>query len=167
MTTTISGDTGIDKVKDGSIVQSDLAANVAGTGPCFRAYLSVDVALSAGGYAQAVFNTIEFNVGNAFSVGTGRFSPAVPGHYLITANLFLTGTSGVSCLAAYIRKNGGAICAQTVPPYAGLYGNISCSCVVFLNGSTDYVDVAGELQGGSTGVERTGSSFSGCLLRAA
>lgn len=40
MPTQISGTTGVDKHQDGSVTQADLAANVAGNGPAFKASIT-------------------------------------------------------------------------------------------------------------------------------
>ena len=92
MTTTISGDTGIDKVKDGSITQADLAANVAGAGPAFSVYQSVAQSVPNNAPTKLQFDVKERDTANAFSAGvktsntdaTNRFTAPVAGYFQFT-----------------------------------------------------------------------------------
>lgn len=166
MSVIINGTTGIDKVQDGSIVQADLASGVAGTGPAFSAYQSSVQTLSSGTHTKLQFQTEEWDTNSCFDSTTNyRFTPNVAGYYQISGGF--RGTTTTTAYELVLYKNG----LQYKELYRvdssnvnGAYG----SCMVYLDGSTDYVELYGYV-GTANAVSATSLStyFQGALVRAA
>jgi len=55
MATKITGTEGVDLIKDGTVKQADLAANVVGNGPAFRAYAGTAQSVATGVGVDVVF----------------------------------------------------------------------------------------------------------------
>jgi hypothetical protein len=150
---------------NGTVTQEKLAANVAGTGPAFNAYLSASQTVTSGVMTKIIFDAERFDTNGAYSSGT--FNPQVAGYYQVNArgtSLFATGNN-MSLL--YLYKNGAQYASGTkqVSAMRTLY----FSDLVYMNGSTDYLEVYGQsttttFQGDATGAS---TSFSAALVRAA
>ena len=166
MTTVIDGTTGIDKVKDGSIVQADLGPNVAGNGPAFSAYSSINQNIPLSTDTIVLFDAKQFDLSNAYNPATGRFQPTMAGYYQLNAGLEIS-VSGMSLGSGSIRKNGTIIVylGTLSVAFTGLPHRISGACLAYLNGTTDSVDVAAYGVGNSGAA--VAGTFSGFLARAA
>jgi hypothetical protein len=147
-----------------SIPQAALAANVAGNGPAFSAYQSSAQTASLNTYFKIQFQTKEFDTNSNFDNSTNyRFTPTVAGYYLITGSMAGQSQAEKFCV---IYKNG------TSYKYgADISGwSTTASALVYLNGSTDYVELYGFLGTGSATTLISGSVatfFQGVLVRAA
>ena len=162
MTTQVSGTTGVSKVQDGVVVQADLAANVAGTGPAFRAYSAGAITSLIVSDVKINLDTIAFDTASCFDLVNDRFQPTVPGYYQL--NGVVTAASGSYIITASIRKNG----VMHTIGNTGVATRATVSDLVYLNGTTDYA----ELWGYSATTQNTSSGpaslfFSGFLARAA
>lgn len=168
MATVISGDTGVSQVQAGSINQDDLAANVVGKGPAFSAYLSANQSFSVDSPVKVLFNAEKFDTNNAFDTTTSRFQPTTPGYYLVATSVLIAGT-GIGAAVVYLHKNG--VTERTLAQLnTSITGGVfmgAGSCVVYLNGTTDYLEVFGVCIATSGRVFDAGSHFSGFLARAA
>ena len=154
-----------------SITQSMMSTGLAGTGPAFSAYLSSNQSPSGSTYTKIQFDTEEFDTDSCFNTSTYKFTPTVAGYYQVNATIGFDATSvnpqwgGVA-----IYKNGAVVRQNRVT------GNTYTSCaapvssVVYLNGSTDYLEIFAITNGG-TGVFVSSSgqwsNFSAALVRAA
>ena len=143
-------------------------AMVSGNMPAFSAYAATDqTGQSSGTWTKAIFATEEFDTANCFA--SSRFTPNVAGYYQISGELDVGG-SGLSYAIISIYKNGsnyrrgsGLNVSQT-EQYA------TVSSLVYLNGSTDYVEIYGYTSASSGIVWYSGGTvgwFNGCLMRAA
>lgn len=168
MTTVINGTTGIDKVQDGSIVQADLGVNVAGNGPAFSVYQSVAQSLPNGTMTKCQLQSKEFDTNNAFDSTTNfRFQPTVAGYYQVNGGFQVGAT--VTLLAVSVFKNGVTHKQlQLGPSNVSSISAYGC-CLVYLNGSTDYVELwiqqNSTAQNTAAGIANT--YFQGFLARAA
>jgi len=139
---TLSGDgtiTGLvaGGLPDATITQPDLATGVAGTGPAFSAYQSSSQTLSSNTATKITFTTEEFDTNNNFASST--FTPTVAGYYQI--NALVTAQATYTTGRAMIYKNGSELKrGNTVQTNGGAF---LCSCLVYCNGSTDYIEVYG------------------------
>ena len=110
--------------------------------PCFRAYRTANYTASANAIIQ--FNAETFDVTNAYSTGTYRFTPLVSGIYLVTASIHIQAHVSVGVLGdALIKKNGSIIIARS-----GEWNNTGgddasyvITTLVEMNGTTDYLGV--------------------------
>lgn len=155
----------------GAITQAALASGVAGNGPAFSAYASAQ-SLTSGVETKIVLNNEQFDTASAFNstgstVGTApaySFNPQVAGYYQITGSIYPT--SSTTQTIAELYKNG------TRFKYTSLNAvnaSSTVSAVVYLNGSTDYIEFYGGFVG-TTPALQAGSQYTyltGALVRAA
>lgn len=112
-------------------------------GPAFSAYRSADQTITAATLTKVALNAEEYDTDSAFdSTTNSRFTPTVAGYYHLSWCARIAPTSGTtSDAASLIYKNGAAL--RTVefvgPAFSAV--NIPGSCDVYLNGTTDYVEL--------------------------
>lgn len=106
----------------------------------FRALAGNIQSIAPGSYIKANLGTISFDTNNNFS--SSRFTPTVAGYYQFSGAVYITGT-WLSYLAASIYKNGAASAtALTGSPTAAAVDLIQgTSVLLYMNGSTDYVEL--------------------------
>lgn len=136
-------------------------------GPAFSAYSSTATSLPNATFTKITFDTEEFDTNNNFA--SSRFTPTVAGYYQVNCNIGISSGTYKNELALY--KNGS--------PYKyGMYPNsvtsdtafTSLSSLVYLNGSTDYVEIyCYQTSGGSLNTLTSSASnwFNGSLVRGA
>jgi hypothetical protein len=143
-------------------------AMVSGNMPAFSATGASGQSIPASTFTKIVLGTERFDTANAFDSTTNyRFTPQVEGYYQINAAVGST-TTGVMIVSIY--KNGTELQRGNQ-----ILGDVSIreavvSGLVYLNGSTDYIELyffqgavtAQNTAGGSVGIYMNGS-----LVRAA
>jgi hypothetical protein len=120
-----------------SIPQAALAAGVAGTGPAFSAYVGTNQTISNNTNTKIQFTAENFDTNSNFDSSTNyRFTPTVAGYYQLNCNIALGGAYA----QAQIWKNGALYLngPQITIAYTG--GSTAVSALIYLNGSTDYVE---------------------------
>lgn len=132
------------------VVQDSLNGGVAGTGPAFSVYRGSTQSISNNTATKIQFNVEEYDTNNNFDSTTNyRFIPTVAGYYQINLTCYFSGTSGTN-LQLYIYKNGTnyktSLAASGIS--VGDY-NISVTTLVYLNGSTDYIEGWGYMSASS------------------
>lgn len=135
--------------------------NVAG--PAFSAYASSATNTATATFTKLVFATEEFDTNNNFANST--FTPTVAGYYQINGAT----SGGFSTMIVSVFKNGTEYKRGTQALGATL-SLANVSTIVYLNGSTDYVELYWYQASGSTQNSAVGSSvsyFNGCLVRGA
>jgi len=159
---------------DASVTQAKLGTNVAGNGPAFSAYRgSSNQNVSSNTWTKAQLNTEDFDTANAFDSTTNyRFTPTVAGYYQINGSISPDSTSAFGTgVQAAIYKNGTLYrVGSSYNLSATLASAPTVTTVVYLNGSTDYVELYGYFVGGSGmqfATTNNSTSLSGCLVRAA
>ena len=107
----------------------------ASAAPAFSAYQSSAQTISTSTLTKISFQTELFDTANAFDSTTNyRFTPLIAGYYQVTGALY---ASGITSVQAHIHKNG--VNYQS-SPYTSQNGQF-ISGLVYLNGSTDYVEM--------------------------
>lgn len=141
------------------------ASTFAGTGPAFSAYASTGQSISATTYTKLNFGTEEFDTNNNFA--SSRFTPTVAGYYQINAACNMSGqTTGGLFIQVY--KNGSGFHGGNISAGSSLGTAAAVSCVVYLNGSTDYIEIYAYDSGSFTTNFGVGSTwFNGAMVRAA
>jgi hypothetical protein len=172
MTATINAST-----SSGVVITPDNSGNIllqynGVSTPTFSAYQSS----AQNGIANATptkitFDVEEFDTANCFS--SSRFTPTVAGYYLITAGLQIPYNAYTHMALTMVYKNGSAAKQGAVSvgnPVA--YPQSIASVIMYLNGSTDYVEIYGYGYNSNSstfntqpGADRTW--FQACLLRGA
>lgn len=135
---------------------------VGSTAPAFSVYQSTpQSALTAATYVKLLFQTKEYDTTSAFdNITNHRFQPQVAGYYNICGNFAVGSTVQINCA---IYKNG------VVYKYgsSAASGSVTqVSSIVFLNGSTDYIELYGYTSTSlapSSGIAYTW--FNGCLIQ--
>lgn len=116
-----------------SVTQAKMAANVAGNGPAFHARLGANQSVSSATTTKIAYDTEVFDTNGNYNPSTYRFQPTVAGYYQVNASLISFSTDLTQLI---IRKTGSDLCGA----YPSTTGGLSISCLVYLNGSTDYVE---------------------------
>lgn len=119
--------------------------------PAFRALATADQAVTSGTVTQVNLPNVQFDTNGWFSTSTYRYTPQIAGYYFFRGLLAANGTS-MTTVNSYIRKNGNPYSLTTSRLATSTNQYIEVSTIVYLNGSTDYVDHAG-LVGASSGAE--------------
>ena len=154
-----------------TLQQNGVSLPNGGVAPAFSAYASSTTNLSNGTNTKIQFQTEEFDTNNNFDSTTNyRFTPTVAGYYQVNATVNIVGSTGNNYIV-YIYKNGTSFKRgnQSGVNVANNNGVVA-SAIIYMNGSTDYLEVYGyQASGGSTtiqtGVEFT--YFQACLVRGA
>jgi hypothetical protein len=107
--------------------------------PAFSAYLSSAQSFTVNVVTKVTCQTEEFDTNNNYDNATNyRFTPTVAGYYQVSACISVA--SAAAQIATYIYKNGSKW--KQGSNYAnGFTGSISC--LVYCNGSTDYIEFYG------------------------
>ena len=153
-------------IATGAVGQTALAAGVAGNGPAFSAYAGSSTTVATGTWTKIGFDTEEFDTNNNFA--SSRFTPTVAGYYQINATVSWSGTSGAAESLISIYKNG-AEYKRSFDTNNAIIQN-SIACIVYLNGSTDYVEIyCIQSSGGNKGTSNSSPQtwVNGFLARAA
>ena len=148
----------------GNITQAQIATGVAGTGPAFSVTKSSGQSITGSVTTKVTFDTEEFDTNNNFASST--FTPTVAGYYQLNVNLNFgtTGTGQVN-----IFKNGSVLLNGIAVTYnASVGGCMPLSCMVYMNGSTDYIEVYAYITATVTiNSGAVNTQFSGFLARSA
>ena len=147
------------------VSQAMLASGVAGNGPAFSAYQSSSQALSAAVNTKVTLTSEDFDTASCFA--SSRFTPNIAGYYQFNGGVRTDST--IAAFQGKIVKNG------TTEIAAGSFTNNSllafqsvCSGLVYLNGSTDYVELfVYSSQAVSTATGASSTYLQGFLARAA
>jgi len=123
---------------------------VSGAMPAFSAYQSSAQNLSNGVTTKIQFQTKEFDTANCFDNATNyRFTPNVAGYYQVNSTINIQGNGGNNFINS-IYKNGAELKRgnQVGVNSAGNNG-VVVSALIYLNGSTDYIEIYGFVTGTS------------------
>ena len=144
---------------------------LASAAPCFSAYQSTAQTIPNGAVTKIIFQTKLFDTANAFDATTNyRFQPTVAGYYQISG-AFAGTTTAANLAVCYIYKNGANSLVGS-NAYISAAGNISATAngIIFLNGSTDYVEIFG-FQSGTVSMTSiaaaNGTYFQAAMIRPA
>jgi hypothetical protein len=145
------------------------ASTFAGTGPAFSAYNSSNQSATINTFTKASLDTEEFDTNSNFS--SSRFTPTVAGYYQINSIVRFVATTNLTNVANSIYKNNVEYKRTQLNGATFTAGfNLPNSCVVYLNGTTDYIELYGYISGSGTLTFESGitaTSMSGAMVRAA
>lgn len=135
---------------DNTIYLPNRSGKAAMDGPCFSAYLGTSQSVSASTWTKLQINTEEFDTNSNYdNVTNYRFTPTVAGYYNIICGVAAFDGANTS-IAASIYKNG--VAAKTAWNTATTAGalddvGITFSALLYINGSSDYVELYARLTG--------------------
>lgn len=142
-------------------------------GPAFRARLSSNQTVTNGVDTKVILNSKIFDTANCFDAVTNyRFTPNVAGYYQFNATQGASAGSSLSFNYIQIYKNGINDTVALYGPYQNVASYGALSALIYLNGTTDYVELFAQLAGTGTlqvvgGNTAVGTYLSGFLARAA
>ena len=139
-------------------------------GPAFRAYKNTPQAVSDAVGTKVTFTIEDFDTASAYNAATSRFQPTVAGYYQIIANVYGSSNTSLSYNYIQIYKNTVINAGVVVSPYLGNTALGQATALIYLNGSTDYVEIYVSLGGtGSLNViaDTQFTFFSAALVRSA
>lgn len=116
-------------------------------GPAFRAYLATTQSLTTDVATKVALNTEAFDTANCFNTSTYRFTPNVAGYYQFSATIYVQAGSSLNYQYIQLFKNGAVEAGAVYGPYGGTQQLGSTSALIYLNGSTDYVELYAQAQG--------------------
>ena len=141
---------------------------VSGNMPAFSAWKSNSLgtqSITTNTYTKITFDTEDFDTNNNFA--SSRFTPTVAGYYQINAEIDLGG-SGVLLIGLF--KNGTEY-KRGSGTTTGTESYLNVQVVLYMNGSTDYLEVYAISSAGTGSIYATTNGqytyFNGCLVRAA
>lgn len=163
---------------------STVSGGSGSTGPAFRAYASVDQAITTGSSQKVTFGAETFDTDGNFA--SSRFTPTTAGYYQLNATVRFANSNVAEESVIILYKNGveyargsdnlgGTQLEVTefgpdAPAPATKWFSISVSDVAYANGSGDYFEIYVQQNSGETKNITSGqtiSYFSGGLVRSA
>lgn len=141
-------------------------ATLAINGSAFSAYAGSLQSIPNATFTKLQINTKEFDTNSNFDATTNyRFTPTVAGYYQISGNTALA-TTGAAGLMVNIFKNGSRFKDGSQSGSSSGSGyEASVSALVYLNGSTDYVELY--MYQASGGSLNTSPAVFSCYFQAA
>jgi hypothetical protein len=142
-------------------------------GPAFSAYMNATQSLSLATLTKVAFDTERFDTNSCFDTSTYRFTPTVAGYYQVNAMAYFDYSgSQYSVTEFHLYKNGGSN-TRAQWNNVSFYGSMAIADLVYMNGTTDYIEMYALISGGS-GPQLLGggsfinrSVFAAALVRAA
>jgi hypothetical protein len=183
---TLNGNVTISVIKVGQIQSSSgvIMANVNASGanigfqlasslaPAFSAYASSTFTVASSTNTKVPINTKIFDSNSNFDTTNNRFTPTVAGYYQIQGACFISPPNNTSGFILALYKNGSDYQHLMRDQYEVNFNQMpSGGTIVYLNGSSDYVELYVWQNGGSTQTFGQGTQnttwFSGSLARSA
>ena len=137
-------------------------------GPAFSAYASASQSVTSGVDTKVVFNTEQFDTNNNFA--SNRFTPTVAGYYQLNTTVRFNGTTPSQYILYFFKNGSTALIGNFINTGILSPAILSASTLIYMNGSTDYVEVYMNMTATSPTVSSSApntSFFSGFLARAA
>jgi len=156
----------------GVVSQAMFGEGVAGNGPAFSAYLASAQSVSTFVYTKIQCETEEFDTNSNYDPTTNyRFTPTVAGYYQVNVALFSGGTINAQLVLALIYKNGSNFKQGSllITAGTGTLGSVA-SALVYCNGTTDYLEAYGLMNGAGTTTFVAGAAntyFQASMVRSA
>ena len=116
----------------------------------FSAYGSTASSLSNNTWTKMTLDAEEYDNNNYFDTNSGswQFTPQVSGYYFIRGHYAFTPTVSTGGAHIAIYKNGSEYKRGQRVPFNTTGVGLEISCIVYLNGSTDYIQLYGQHNSG-------------------
>lgn len=147
-------------------------------GPAFSATQGTGVTVSSGVNTLCTLSTENFDTNSRFN-NTGStvggipayaFLPDVAGYYQVNLSVSGNGSTTTGRIFAWIAKNGTATYGASTAPQGNANTGVACiSTVIYMNGTTDYLQAYGNVEGTGTLTLNVSAAnfFSASLVRGA
>ena len=137
--------------------------NTATSGPSFLVNKNgTSQTVTTNAHTLITWSNEVFDTNNNFA--SNRFTPTVPGKYVVTTQVYCTGVSSNICIGE-IYKNGAVVAQFNNYKGSGNDAFTTVTTIVSMNGTTDYLEVYGLNNGGTT-IDGTSeyTYFTGALI---
>jgi len=118
--------------------------------PSFLAYLGSNQNINNGTWTNVSYDTELYDTDNCFA--SSQFTPTTAGYYFVATNTRVSQPPADKRMIVRIRKNETAVTYHQVQSSIGEDFSVFCASIVYMNGSTDYLDVQAYHNSGSTEV---------------
>lgn len=164
MTTKVNGSVGVE-FPDSS-VQASAAYTKAESNQqeAFSAVSDADQSLTTGVATKLLFQSELLDANASYDTTNSRYTPKIAGYYQVNAQMYL-GNTAAALAQVQIRKNGAFVQEARGLVNASFAMTISISGLVFLNGTTDYLEIYGQQNtGANLNVITPNTVFSAALV---
>jgi len=139
-------------------------------GPAFSAYPSASQSIATGTLTKISFDTELFDTNSNFNTTNYRFTPTIEGYYQVNASLAFNAVA-TGTFSTILQKNGSNYLVYGTANFGANYPFAAVNCVVYMNGSTDYLEVYLFQDSGNNGVTLANRSdvnqFNASMIRGA
>ena len=157
MPTEISGSTGVNKIQDGTVVVADLASGSTMTSnvPMFRAKLTANQDVNQATDTKIACATETFDTDNWYDTSAYRYTPQKAGYYYFHGQT-LGGTGSLRAMHLVFKKNGSTYSGTNLYADNDNWDDMSLTHgdIIYLNGSSDYVEMWGRITDAPSGTDR-------------
>lgn len=140
-------------------------ANGAATPVMFSARAAATQNLTANVQTKILYGTKEADTDGFYDAANSRFQPTRAGWYYVEGSYYLASTPGYADIK--VNKNGNTVKVGSTAGNSSTYF-AQASTVIYLNGTTDYVEIFGSVNANVTtnAAFAAGHQFSGFMLQA-
>ena len=116
---------------------------VSGNMPTFSAYVPSNFAVANSTNTKVPYSVEDWDTASCYDTTNYRFTPTVAGYYQVNAALFINPPAGAtSGYILLLYKNGGEYKLLDRDQFEIFFNQLaSGSAIVYLNGSTDYIEI--------------------------
>ena len=134
--------------------------------PAFRAIASASQTLTNNTWTKATLGTEAWDTNNNFNTSTYRFTPTVAGYYQINGGYSFnsTASAGYTLIASIWKNNSETIRGAEMYSLTTTFNQSHVSGVLYMNGSTDYIELYILVVGGGVSTGSTDLSFMDATL---
>ena len=138
---------------------------VSGNMPAFSYYQSVAQTLSSATFTKLTFTSSNFDASNGM-YSSSRFTPTIAGYYQVNGSLGV-GSAGTRIIPTIYKSGSILQYGNDSGPTGAVYVS-SVSGIIYLNGSTDYVEIWAFFgTGQATAASSVQTYFNACMVRSA
>ena len=139
--------------------------------PAFSAYLpTTNQSVTTNVWTKVTLSAEVFDTNSNFDSTTNyRFTPTVAGYYQINASIYFNSATTITTAGTAIYKNGVLFSYTLIQVTIG-QGSYPISALIYLNGSSDYLELYGKNTSTTSPVFAYGSDttwFNGAMVRSA
>jgi len=110
--------------------------------PLFAAYPNTSQSFSSGVTVKVQVGQEIYDTNNCYDNTTNyRFTPTVAGYYQIAASMTMTYSSSSGIFVCYVYKNGNSTLGGQSALSSERYVTSSANGIIYLNGTTDYIEM--------------------------
>ena len=133
------------------MTRANFVSGIGGTNtPAFEAKLNTQINLSNGAVTKMIADNVIYDTASAYSTSNGRFTPQTNGKFYVYGMIVGTSSnsSDLKYTYAYLKKNGTTFKTSMTDARnsLGLEYGVFISGVADMNGSSDYVELFGQVE---------------------